>query len=352
MGCCQSSESQEGNVRNEEIENQIKRDKINMRNEVKLLLLGAGESGKSTILKQMKLLHDGGFTQDERESFKEIIFSNTIQSMRVILDAMQHLGFRLESEHIPLATLILDQPSQIERDFLPPDIAQAVKLLWKDPNLQTVFEQSREYQLNDSAKYYFDSVDRIGDMNYIPTDQDVLRSRVKTTGITETTFVIGELTYRMFDVGGQRSERKKWIHCFENVTAIIFLVAISEYDQVLIEDETVNRMQESLTLFDSICNSRWFVKTSVILFLNKIDIFKNKLTKHPLKEHFPDFSGPSTYDAAADYILSRFVSLNQSDSKQIYTHFTCATDTEQIRFVMAAVNDIIIQNSLRDVGLL
>lgn len=86
---------------------------------------------------------------------------------------------------------------------------------------------------------YFDSIDRIGEVSYVPTDQDVLRSRVKTTGITETTFVIGDLTYRMFDVGGQRSERKKWIHCFENVTAIIFLVAISEYDQVLIEDETV-----------------------------------------------------------------------------------------------------------------
>jgi hypothetical protein len=86
---------------------------------------------------------------------------------------------------------------------------------------------------------YFDSINRIGEMGYVPTDQDVLRSRVKTTGITETTFVIGDLTYRMFDVGGQRSERKKWIHCFENVTAILFLVAISEYDQVLIEDETV-----------------------------------------------------------------------------------------------------------------
>lgn len=71
-----------------------------------------------------------------------------------------------------------------------------------------------------------------------------MRSRVKTTGITETTFVIGDLRYRMFDVGGQRSERKKWIHCFENVTAIIFLVAISEYDQVLIEDETVVRQEE------------------------------------------------------------------------------------------------------------
>ncbi|KAJ1552421.1 guanine nucleotide-binding protein subunit alpha, partial [Nowakowskiella sp. JEL0078] len=75
--------------------------------------------------------------------------------------------------------------------------------------------------------------------DFVPTDQDVLRSRVKTTGITETTFHIGELNYRLFDVGGQRSERKKWIHCFENVTCIVFLVAISEYDQVLVEDETV-----------------------------------------------------------------------------------------------------------------
>ena len=73
----------------------------------------------------------------------------------------------------------------------------------------------------------------------MPTDQDILRSRVKTTGITETTFRVGELTYRLFDVGGQRSERKKWIHCFENVTALVFLVSLSEYDQMLYEDESV-----------------------------------------------------------------------------------------------------------------
>ncbi|KAI9260670.1 guanine nucleotide-binding protein subunit alpha [Phascolomyces articulosus] len=353
MGCCQSNEVHDGKARNEEIENQIKRDKLNMRNEVKMLLLGAGESGKSTILKQMKLIHDGGYSRDEREAFKEIIFSNTVQSMRVILEAMDNMGVALtQSSNDHHAGIIMEMPSQIERESLPNDVTLAVKTLWKDPNLLSVFERSREYQLNDSAKYYFDSIDRIGDINYVPTDQDVLRSRVKTTGITETTFVIGDLTYRMFDVGGQRSERKKWIHCFENVTAIIFLVAISEYDQVLIEDETVNRMQEALTLFDSICNSRWFVKTSIILFLNKIDIFKEKLPKHQLSESFSDFQGPETFDAASDYILNRFVSLNQSDSKQIYTHFTCATDTQQIRFVMAAVNDIIIQNNLREGGLL
>ncbi|CAB5395509.1 unnamed protein product [Rhizophagus irregularis] len=84
MGCCMSQEEQEGKRINEEIESQLRRDKLKMRNEIKMLLLGAGESGKSTILKQMKLIHDGGYSPEERESFKEIIFSNTVQSMRVI----------------------------------------------------------------------------------------------------------------------------------------------------------------------------------------------------------------------------------------------------------------------------
>jgi guanine nucleotide-binding protein subunit alpha, other len=84
---------------------------------------------------------------------------------------------------------------------------------------------------------FFDDVDRLFAPNYIPNDQDVLRSRLRTTGITETIFDLGSLTYRMFDVGGQRSERKKWIHCFENVNCLLFLVAISGYDQCLVEDK-------------------------------------------------------------------------------------------------------------------
>jgi guanine nucleotide-binding protein G(i) subunit alpha len=95
----------------------------------------------------------------------------------------------------------------------------------------------------------------------------------------------------MFDVGGQRSERKKWIHCFEAVTSIIFCVALSEYDQVLLEESKQNRMLESLILFESVINSRWFARSSIILFLNKIDLFKIKLAKVPLEGYFPDYTG-------------------------------------------------------------
>ncbi|KAI8968969.1 G-alpha protein [Mycotypha africana] len=300
----------------------------------------------------MKLIHDGGYTPEERESFKEVIFSNTMQSMRVTLEAMDSLGIMFEnSENEQHKRLIMEAPPQI--DYLGHELVEAIASLWDDVGVQECVQRSNEFQLNDSARYYFDSILRIGQPNYMPSDQDVLRSRVKSTGITETTFVIDSLTYRMFDVGGQRSERKKWIHCFENVTALVFLVAISEYDQVLFEDASVNRLQESLTLFDSICNSRWFIKTSIILFLNKIDLFAEKLPRSPLGNYFSDYRGGDNYDAACQYLLQKFVSLNtKADTKQIYTHLTCATDTKQIKFVMNAVNDIVVHENLRNVGLL
>jgi hypothetical protein len=127
----------------------------------------------------------------------------------------------------------------METSTLTPELAEIMRRLWRDPGIQVCFRRSREFQLNDSAVYYFNSIDRMASPSYMPTDQDILRSRVKTTGITETTFKVGELTYKLFDVGGQRSERKKWIHCFENVTALVFLVSLSEYDQMLYEDESV-----------------------------------------------------------------------------------------------------------------
>lgn len=105
---------------------------------------------------------------------------------------------------------------------------------------------------------------------------------------------------------------------FENVTALVFLIAISEYDQMLYEDETVNRMQEAMTLFESVANSRWFIKTSIILFLNKIDLFRAKLPHSPLANTFPDYKGGSNYDAACAFLLKKFVSLNQNPSKSIY----------------------------------
>lgn len=162
-----------------------------------------------------------------------------IFSSRAILEALPHLDIQLSPPNDARRSVILSLPGQIEGEILPRDVSDAVRGLWRDSGIKEAVSRSREFQLNDSAVYYFNSIDRMSSPGYMPTDQDILRSRVKTTGITETTFKVGELTYKLFDVGGQRSERKKWIHCFENVTALVFLVSLSEYDQMLYEDESV-----------------------------------------------------------------------------------------------------------------
>ncbi|KAJ7756705.1 guanine nucleotide binding protein, alpha subunit [Mycena metata] len=248
MGCVPSSPvDHQAKARNDEIESQLKRDRQMAKNEIKMLLLGAGESGKSTVLKQMKIINADGYNAQEREAYKEIIYSNTIQSMRAILEAMPQLDIALAPQNDARRATIMSLPPQIEADFLPRDLADAVRGLWRDPGVREAVRRSREFQLNDSAVYYFNSIDRMAAPEYMPTDQDILRSRVKTTGITETAFAVGELTYKLFDVGGQRSERKKWIHCFENVTALVFLVSLSEYDQMLYEDESVVEVEVILT---------------------------------------------------------------------------------------------------------
>jgi len=144
---------------------------------------------------------------------------------------------------------------------------------------------------------------------------------------------------------------KKWIHCFENVTAVIFVAAISEYDQVLYEDENTNRIVEALNLFEEICNSRWFRDTSMILFLNKRDLFAEKIQKVSLATYFPDYSGEDSFDDAAKFLQELFESKNRNPDKQIYAHVTCATDTGNIAAVFNAVKDIIIRKSLNEAGL-
>eukprot|EP00771_Trimastix_marina_P001183 gnl/Trimastix_PCT/2237.p1 GENE.gnl/Trimastix_PCT/2237~~gnl/Trimastix_PCT/2237.p1 ORF type:complete len:364 (+),score=112.24 gnl/Trimastix_PCT/2237:19-1110(+) len=347
MGCGSSRDSEEEDhrKRSAHIDAQLRKERRDEQVVQKLLLLGAGESGKSTIFKQMKIIHGSGYSSKERIKFREVIYSNVVLSIKALLQGGIRLG-------IPLC--LEENRARAERCMRATEfstqLAQDVEALWKDRGVQTAFHRANEFQLNDNTQYYFDGIRRIAGPDFVPTEQDVLRSRVVTTGIREMTFSTGELHIRMIDVGGQRNERKKWIHCFQNVTAVIFCASLSEYDQVLYEDEGTNRMQESLLLFEEICNCKWFFDTSIILFLNKIDLFEEKLKRADLRVCFPEFTGGSNLEAAKEFIIDRFCELNRSETKQIYPHITCATNTANIRFVFDVVKDIILQINLRGSG--
>ncbi|KAI9530851.1 Guanine nucleotide-binding protein G(k) subunit alpha [Dissostichus eleginoides] len=353
MGCTISAEDKAAVERSKMIDKNLRDDREKSAKEVKLLLLGAGESGKSTLVKQMKIIHEDGYSEEECKQYKVVVYSNTIQSIMAIIRAMGRLKIEFgDAARADDARQLFVLASSAEEGVLPSDLTTVIQRLWGDVGVQTCFDRSREYQLNDSAAYYLNDLDRICQPNYVPTQQDVLRTRVKTTGIVETHFTFKDLYFKMFDVGGQRSERKKWIHCFEGVTSIIFCVALSDYDLVLAEDEEMNRMHESMKLFDSICNNKWFTLTSIILFLNKKDLFEEKISRSPLTICWPEYSAGNSYDETSSYIQAQFEDLNKrKGTKEIYTHFTCATDTKNVQFVFDAITDVIIKINLREIGL-
>jgi guanine nucleotide-binding protein G(i) subunit alpha len=343
-------------ARSKALEQDLNRDNQLDRQINKLLLLGAGESGKSTLFKQMITIYGQGYPEKERRTFKPIIHNNIISSMKALIEQSDHLA----KTH-NLATTVdrslegakhhimeLKQDEEINSD-----LARELSALWHDPGIKLTYENRARFQLTDSAAYFFDQVEQVAHPQYVPSEQDVLRSRVRTTGIVENEFKIEGNLFKMFDVGGQRNERKKWIHCFSEVTAVLFVAALSEYDMVLFEDENTNRMDEALNLFDEICNSRWFKKTSMILMLNKRDLFAEKIKHVPLTVWDPDYPDANEFEPASQYIQAAFESKNKEHAtKKIYTHITCATDTNNMRVVFNAVKDIIIRKSLEESSLL
>uniref|UniRef100_A0A8C9IX78 G protein subunit alpha 12 n=1 Tax=Piliocolobus tephrosceles TaxID=591936 RepID=A0A8C9IX78_9PRIM len=206
--------------------------------------------------------------------------------------------------------------------------------------------------MGESVKYFLDNLDRIGQLNYFPSKQDILLARKATKGIVEHDFVIKKIPFKMVDVGGQRSQRQKWFQCFDGITSILFMVSSSEYDQVLMEDRRTNRLVESMNIFETIVNNKLFFNVSIILFLNKMDLLVEKVKTVSIKKHFPDFRGdPHRLEDVQRYLVQCFDRKRRNRSKPLFHHFTTAIDTENVRFVFHAVKDTILQENLKDIML-
>ncbi|XP_014644677.1 PREDICTED: guanine nucleotide-binding protein subunit alpha-13 isoform X2 [Ceratotherium simum simum] len=343
-GCVLTSGEAEQQRKSKEIDKCLSREKTYVKRLVKILLLGAGESGKSTFLKQMRIIHGQDFDQRAREEFRPTIYSNVIKGMRVLVDAREKL-------HIPWG----DNSNQLNGDVMmafdtrSPMAAQgmvetrvflqylpAIRALWADSGIQNAYDRRREFQLD-----------------YIPSQQDILLARRPTKGIHEYDFEIKNVPFKMVDVGGQRSERKRWFECFDSVTSILFLVSSSEFDQVLMEDRLTNRLTESLNIFETIVNNRVFSNVSIILFLNKTDLLEEKVQIVSIKDYFVDFEGdPHCLRDVQKFLVECFRNKRRDQQqKPLYHHFTTAINTENIRLVFRDVKDTILHDNLKQLML-
>jgi len=182
---------------------------------------------------------------------------------------------------------------------------------------------------------FFENIGRITTQDYIPTEADILRLHKGSRGVSEHRFVMDDMSIYLIDVGTQSCERRKWIHQFENITAILYVVDLALYDQVV---SSQNAMMDQIQLFDSVVNSKWFTKTTIILFLSNVSVFRQKLTRNPLGNYFPDYYGGTDINMASEYLLERFSQVNRTP-KQLYAHLADPYDTSNIQFVFAAIAD-------------
>ena len=234
-------------------------------------------------------------------------------------------------------------------------VTAAFKELWACQAVQEAYKQRNKFQLNDSTGHFMNAIDRVCNEDYAPTDDDILRVRVRTIRPTKIAFGIQGQMYEMFDVGGQRGKRSKWIHHFNNVTAVLYVISIAEYDQCLEEDHNLNRMVESMEVFEQALNHECLCLTPFIIFFNKYDLFLEKIKHKSIKQTFSNYNGsPHSAEESLSWLMQTYLHVDEcpEGSRELYTHTTTATDTDLMKKVFGAVQDTVFREHCRVASML
>lgn len=339
---------------------------------IKLLLLGAGESGKTTVLKQMTLLHGGGFSMKYKQDMKPKIFFNLIEGAYAVIKATDKLKLPLtDPSGIDAANFIVAKHDSVMGNSAQMDqeLADKILLLTKDENVKKVLEHRTEFQVQESWDEYVKRLDKFpvwGGDDWLPDDEDILLSRVRTTGIVDETFNIDGVDFKMIDVGGQRSERRKWMGLFRGVTGVIFVASLSGYDQVLFEHAGTNRLNEAVDLWGKHVNKPDFKGCAMLLFLNKFDLFQQKYYHNhvPIKysgafvteenQHPPTWDQEEDEQCALAIAWYKKLFLHQVDKDRLtstFIHVTTALDPSNMRTVIDACSAYVLQQNMKRSGL-
>lgn len=282
------------------------------KNKRKILLLGNGSCGKSTIFKQLKLILGNTQTFDENE-LSEATHAIRQNCVSVLLIILHKCTILYERNIEYFADCKIDENNEAIRDAINyvmkyrsesfekvdedlTELANNISYLWNLPCVQTTIKfRHKRFTIPDNISYFYEQLDTIFGEHYVPTTDDIIRLRIRTTGMIENKFKMlsdnnfDEYQLSLFDTGGERNERKKWIHTFENVDIVIFVAALSHFCCVLWEDEKTLSMHDAIELFQEICNGKWFKRSEMILILNKNDIFRQMLYDEiSLKTGFAD----------------------------------------------------------------
>ncbi|KAF9557492.1 G-protein alpha subunit [Agrocybe pediades] len=408
----------------DEIKKEASRLKDAKKREVKVMLLGQAESGKSTLQKQFQLFYASKTLDAERQSWIPVVYSNIIKALRMIFAELDH-ELTLRTANEPLSSPEVTQelnglrvrllPLLAQEDVLATELSGGVSIaggrtgayvrqgwqsiitgskssetkraelanrtrettrlvgrtlalavddidaLWTHEAVKFYIQQ-RKIRLDDSASYFLKHIQRIGDADYVPSNDDILHVRLQTLGVQEHRFPIpmAGKTYdwKLYDVGGAVSEnhRHRWIPYFDDATAIIFLAPISAFDQFLEEDPKTNRIDDSLTLFSNICSNELLKDAHLVVLLNKIDLLRAKLDAGAkVRKYITSFGDrANNFETVSDYFRSHFIQVHRRkgfQSRQLHVHFTSMLDIKATQSIISNVAEAIMRKHIAEVGL-
>lgn len=321
--------------KNRELDAMLLRNQLEEIYKFKVLVLGAGESGKSTVVKQLRFIHKSTkLSERELKRVKETLAENVYDCLKAMVDACGTFDIPIDDpEDQKTAEIVRDESTS--KTVLSEDMGVRLHHLWKSPAIQKAFEMRDKYWVLDSVEYFMTNIERFSDESFVPEDDDIVMARVRTTGIVTTEFDQKNqngnedwnkvIHYEVIDVGGQRAERKKWINCFDNVKAILFVVNLAGFNMVLFEDEKKNRMHECLELFRDTVNLEIFRTTPIFLFFNKKDMFEEKLRKTNLSVCFPDYTGGNSFEEASSFVAKKFEAQMPKENMHQFRHWFVAS---------------------------
>jgi len=301
-------------TKNNEIERGLAEEHSTLDKKFKILLLGVGESGKSTFMRQLLKIYKDKYDQIELERYAEAICYNTIQCMQALLNAIEKFDLKVTDDRAKDCMSKIGSLKGSDSIYrFPPDVADDIAYLWKHPVIQQVYEQRSKFWILENAKYYFDNITRFGTNDFIPTEDDCIMARVRTTGILTSEFDESGIHYQFVDVGGQRNERKKWIHCFDDVKALIFVCNCAGYNQRMFEDANKIIMAEAIETFQKVMGYDCFKSVPIFVFLNKRDLFETSIKESDLTILFPEYTGGQNAENALKFIEDKFRGCFPSD---------------------------------------
>jgi len=311
-----------------------------------LLLCGSGESGKTTFIRQLKYQMLGGFPEKELLQFVGIIRTNMIETIQLLLVWTEKNNINVSSSNEQARDVIIET-DPAESDFTT-EICGYIRDLWDDPAIKLAFQHKDENWVPDNMEYFFNKLDLIAMDDYVPSIDDIIRARVRTIGIDMITIEKDCTPIRIFDVGGQKSERIKWNQIESKIEGVIFCISLADYDKPMFEDNEKLRITDSIEIFDAITHRNQFKHSPFFILCNKFDEFSKKVqSTDSFIRSFPEYFGdPHSPDQCAKFLIDRYIekSGQSSSERPIIDYKLVAIDKENTVEVANAIFSFISEN--------